>query len=270
MRPVLLRIVPTALLGLIIVCGASLAMAQDEAPPATEEALAAAADEAEAAVEVEEKERRHPGFLAVALGAEHMVPINILKEEIYDMNDLTGASMAFGGGLRIYVLDMLAVHLNVRRGGTSFVDDKPEEMALIDEKLDGVGLFTPDSYLKLDGGSVGVVTYLGDAMMPESRFNPFVSANVLYYDWAVTTNGRDSAVLTYQDEPIEGADFGVGIGFGTEYGLNDSMLLELGLVWNYLLTGDEIVFDGFQAPNDSFYWTNTHWWGLSANLVFGF
>jgi hypothetical protein len=42
------------------------------------------------------------------------------------------------------------------------------------------------------------------------------------------------------------------------------------LQWGYLLTGDEIKWEGLQSSfNDSYYWTNTHFWNLSLGLVIG-
>ena len=44
----------------------------------------------------------------------------------------------------------------------------------------------------------------------------------------------------------------------------------MGLSWTYVLTGDEILFDEFQAPNGSFYWTNTHFLDVALGLELGF
>jgi opacity protein-like surface antigen len=273
MRFELRRIFLSALVAAVVVFGALPVLAQD-APPPPQDPSTAALEDAEApatdeAVEME-RPRRHPGVFGVAVGVQNLIPIHILKEEISDMNDLTAAGLGFGGGLRIYILDGLALTADYRRGGMSFVDNKEAEMDLIRGQLDDGSMFNSDTYLKLDGFSFGVTTFIGDHMSPDSRFNPFVSLNALVYDWSVTADDRDGALLSYQDEPIEGTDVGMSFGFGTEYKVAKRALIELGLSWHYLLTGDEILFDGFQAPNKSFYWTNTHWWGLSGSLVFGF
>jgi len=69
---------------------------------------------------------------------------------------------------------------------------------------------------------------------------------------------------------IEGTDFGGGLGIGTEYRIARKANLDLQLFWGYVLTGDEIKYDGLQSPvNDSFYWTNTHFWNLSLGIVIG-
>ena len=74
----------------------------------------------------------------------------------------------------------------------------------------------------------------------------------------------------YQDEPIEGTDLGASFGFGTEYRLGRKMNLDMQVLWGFVKTGDEIKFEGLQAPeNGSFYWTNTHFWNVSLGVVIG-
>lgn len=264
----------TALVAAFAVCGVLPVLAQDAPPPPVDPSAITAPDGEEAPAPEDagelEAQRRHPGLFGVAVGVQHLIPINILKEGLYDINDLTASGLGFGGGFRLYIMDSMALTIDFRRSGMGLVDSKPGEMELIRDLLDDGALLDADTYLKLDGFSFGVTTYLGDHMTPDSRFNPFVKANALVYDWAVTATDRDGTMLSYQDEPIEGKDVGLSFGFGTEYAVTKKALLELDLSWHYLLTGDEILFDGFQAPNKSFYWTNTHWWGLSGSLVFGF
>lgn len=262
----------TVLIAVLAAFLATSASAQDVPPPPADvdAAVEAVSDETPETDAVTEDERRHRGRFALAAGVQHIIPINILKENIHDINDLTAASLAYSVGGRLFILDELAVGFDLRRGGNTFVSDKVGEMETIDALLDGEGTFTPDSFLKLDGFAVSLTTYVGDQLTPDSRFNPYVSGSFLYYDWALTDDGRDGNVLSYQDELIEGQDYGVGFGIGTEFAFSDNALVELGMIWNYLLTGDEIKFDRFQADNDSYYWTNTHWWGLNANLVLVF
>ncbi|NTV04860.1 hypothetical protein HGA89_08155, partial [bacterium] len=61
-----------------------------------------------------------------------------------------------------------------------------------------------------------------------------------------------------------------GAGIGTEYRLNRRANLDLSLLWGYVLTGDEIKWEDLRSPiNESYYWTNTHFWNLSLGLVIG-
>ncbi|HPF34038.1 MAG TPA: hypothetical protein P5571_07375 [Candidatus Krumholzibacteria bacterium] len=213
--------------------------------------------------------RKHPSLLAVSVSGEHMIPLNVLKELVYDINDLKKAAFGMGLGVRAYVLDGLALSVHGRTTTIGFVDDKPEAMAPINALLDEHTQLTPDAGIKMDGITVAVTAYIGKQVMPESHFNPYFSGAFLYYDWAVTTDGRDGGVLSYQGTLLEGSDPGVGIGFGTEYALSDKLLLDVGLMWNFVLTGDEVKFVNFESTNKSQYWTNTQWWGLSVGLVLG-
>lgn len=265
-----------ALLGLLLVGGSGVVLAQDEELVSDDE-LESFMDEAagdtasvdlDAALAVATA-RKHPSLLAISVSGEHMIPLNVLKELVYDINDLKKASFGFGVGVRAYVLDGLALSLNGRTNTIGFVDDRTEEMALISAQLDDHTPLTPDAGIKMDGVSLALTAYVGKQLMPDSRFNPYVSGAFLYYDWAVTDDGRDGTVLTYQGLPLEGSDPGVGFGIGTEYALGEKLLLDLGLMWNFVLTGDEVKYVGFESTNGSQYWTNTHWWGLSLGLVLG-
>lgn len=213
--------------------------------------------------------RKHPSLLAVSVSGEHMIPLNVLKELVYDINDLKKAAFGLGLGVRAYMLDGLALSVNGRTATIDFVDDRLTEMGAISDQLDVDTPLTPAAGIKMDGISVALTAYLGKRIMPDSRFNPYVSAAFLYYDWALTDDGRDGTVLTYQGAALEGSDPGLGFGIGTEFALSRKLLLDAGLMWNYVLTGDELKFVGFESPNASQYWTNTHWWGLSVGLVLG-
>jgi len=216
------------------------------------------------------RSKRHPYLFAVSGSAYHMIPINILKEEVYDINDLTSAGFGFSVGGKIFILDGLALTVDYRRAKIGFVDDKPGQMAPINAMLiDGGPRLTPDGGIKMDHVAIGLTSYLGDKMMPESRFNFYLNSQLLFSDWSVTDDGRVGSILNYENELLEGSDMGIGLGFGTEYALSSKIQLDTSLVWNFVLTGDEVRFDGFDSLNHSQYWTNTHWWGLSLGLVIG-
>lgn len=249
------------LLLLLVLTGA--AFAQDDAAPADAETAAAAA---EAEVDVGNK---HPYSLSVTGSLLGMIPINILKEEIYDINDLTGNSAGFGVDLRLYLLDGLAFSVGGARTGFGLVDGKTAEMDAINGRFEADPI-TPDNFIRLDGLNFSLITYLGNQLTPDSRFNPYIRGAVLYYDWALQENGRDSDTVVYQDKLIEGTDLGAGLGFGTEYRLGEKLMLDTELFWGYILTGDDILFEGLQAPsNGSYYWTNTHFWQLRLGLTLG-
>jgi hypothetical protein len=98
----------------------------------------------------------------------------------------------------------------------------------------------------------------------------YFAGQLLFTDWAMTDNGRDGEILNYADELLEGTDMGIGFGLGTEFALTSKIILDTNLIWNYVLTGDELRFDDFDSSfNQSQYWTNTHWLGLSVGLVIG-
>ncbi len=218
----------------------------------------------------ESQAKRHPYLLAISGSAYHMIPISILKEEVYDINDLTGAGFGFGVGAKIFILDGFAVTAEYRRASMDFVSDRPGEMAPINDELhDESPDLSPESGLKMDSFSLGFAAYLGDKIMPDSKFNMYLTGQLLFTDWAVTDNGRDGEILNYDNELLEGTDVGVGFGIGTEYSLTSKIMLDANLIWNYVLTGDELRFDGFESANLSQYWTNTHWLGLSVGLVIG-
>jgi opacity protein-like surface antigen len=218
----------------------------------------------------ESQAKRHPYLLAISGSAYHMIPINVLKEEVYDINDLTGAGFGFGFGAKIFILDGFALSAEYRRASMDFVDDRPGEMAPINAMLlSGTPDLSPESGLRMDSLALGFTAYIGDKVMPDSKFNMYFAGQLLFTDWAVTDNGRDGEILNFDNELLEGTDMGVGFGLGTEFALTSKIMLDTSLIWNYVLTGDELRFDGFESSNLSQYWTNTHWLGLSVGLVIG-
>jgi len=241
---------------LILVLGAALCSAQEIG------SLTGIEDEAE----VDTGRAHHPYILAFSGSVVHLLPINILKEEIYDINDLTKASIGYSAEVRAYILDGLAISVGGIRTGFPLADNRPQQMADINTRFEGDPI-NPDNFIRMDGLFLNVTTYLGSA---ESKFNPYLRTGIMYFDWALETDGRGSDTIKYQDAAIEGTDFGGGVGIGTEYKLADKAQLDLQLFWGYIATGDEIKFEGLQSPvNNSFYWTNTQFWNLSLGIVIG-
>jgi hypothetical protein len=220
--------------------------------------------------EPETGEAYHPYLLAVSGSFVNLMPINILKEEIYDINDLTRSGQGYAAELRLYVLDGLALSMGGMRTGFPLVDNRSAEMAIINDRFEGDPI-TPDNFLRLDGLFLNVTAYVGGKLTPGSRFNPYLRGGFLYFDWALEEDGRGSDVVAFQGEAIEGTDLGGGFGLGTEYRLARKALLDLQVFWGYVVTGDEIRYEGLQSPvNGSYYWTNTHFWNTSLGVVIGF
>lgn len=263
MRSVFAEPRPSTLLALsclsILVFGTVAASAQEAAP------LSASQVEEE----VDAGRFHHPYVFAVSGAVSSMIPINILKEEIYDINDLTAMGYGISAEVRAYILDGLCLSVSGLRGGFPLVDNRLQQMADINTRFEGAPI-NPDNFIRLDGLSFNLTAYFGGKLMPDSKFNPYLRVGLLYMDWALESNGRGSEVIAYQNELIEGTDFGGGMGLGTEYRLGQKINLDLSLFWGYVLTGDDIRFEGLQSTlNDSYYWTNTHFWNMSLGVVIG-
>lgn len=211
--------------------------------------------------------RKNPSRFSVCTQMNILIPVRVLKEEVYDINDLSKSGLGYGAGLTYHFKDYLAFSFKGMRGGFNFVDNKLDDMQDINIQLDGTDTLNPDSYMKMDTYSFNVVTYLGGFIMPESNFNPFVIVGVMNTDWALYENGRDSEILAYQGKPIEGKSGGIQVGMGTAYRLNSKIALQATWAWTHIRTGDEIKWVGFQSNfNKSFYWTNSHYWNLGLGL----
>ncbi len=201
---------------------------------------------------------KHPAKLAVSGAACYWAPMHIIKEDVYDINDLTDGGFGADFGLRWYALDGLAVSVHGLFGGIGFTDTKPGQMEEISSRLDN-GL-TPDAYLEMSGFSIGMQAYVGTQLMPKSKFNPYFKGNILYMDWSLLEE-KGGDTLVFDREPFEASNMGIGFGMGTEYELGRTIDLEFEWMWNYLLTEDEDKWDEESS------WTNTHYWNLSIGLI---
>ncbi len=203
---------------------------------------------------------KHPYFLAFDGGVSFWAPLHIVKEDVFDINDLTDPTLGFHAGISVFPMDGMCLSVRGHFGGLDFTGAKPGEMAVAGAALEG-GQLTPDSHMKMTGVSFGLQAFVGSVMWPDSRFNPYFRSQVLYLDWALQDE-KGGETLMIDGEPLEGTDMGVGLGLGTEYRLGRRVNLTFEWMWNFYLTSDETTWD-YE------YWTNTHVWELSAGLRIG-
>lgn len=202
---------------------------------------------------------RHAHRFALTGRMSQWAALHVVKDEVDNLNTLTKSALNYDGALKFYPLDDFCLFVRVFHGGQGFTDDAERLAPFADLGLSG------DSYLKLDGYEFGLMGYLGNLVTPNSAFNPYVTAALGTADWELTTGDRGSAVISLEDEPFTGSDLSTAIGLGTEYELNASMFLELEFLWRYFLTEDTVRW-----PEPDTSWSNTHAWGLSFGLTYGF
>ena len=202
---------------------------------------------------------RHTYKFAVAARLSYWPALHVIKDEVYNLNDITTGELNYDGTLRYFILDGFNVFVRGFRGGLGY-EALESELASFAE----LGL-TSNAYLKLDGYELGIMGYLGNIMMRDSKFNPYLTAAGGRTTWALMSDGRDTPVLLANREPFQGTDWAVALGFGTEYALTEHFCLELELLWRYFMTEDTDRFD----DTDNL-WSNTHAWSLSFGLTWGF
>lgn len=202
---------------------------------------------------------RHPYQLALTGRAAWWASLHSVKDEHYNINNLTAAAPAFDGAVKWFLLDGFALFVRGVRGGQEMSQEPP---LLAQYEANGLG---PDSYLVLDGFEIGVNAYLGEKLMPRSRFNPYVTGGAGRYDWTMTTAGRGTAPLTIEQRALEGTDLGGWFGMGTEYALARKLALEVEWAWRFYLTSDT----KYWRDSDGV-WGNTLAFALSAGLTYGF
>ncbi|MHB8080354.1 MAG: hypothetical protein ACYDIE_14005 [Candidatus Krumholzibacteriia bacterium] len=198
---------------------------------------------------------KHPHLFALSARGGWRVPVHILKTNERNINDITAAAAGFDVGLRCYPLDGLAVGARYARGGLDMTT-KPLDLARFS--------LTGNEYLKLDSYSIWLSAYLGNSLMPDSRFNPYLTVVFSRYDWAFSQNGRGSAPYVILETPLEGKNLGLAGGLGCEYELSKRLWVETEWSWNYVLTELSRTDGVFGA------WTNTHYWNLGLGLVLAF
>lgn len=249
-----------AVLLLVAVLAADRAVAQEPAGAAVADTAATAAAPTPAATAAADTTRasvrnKHPRLLAVSARGGWRVPVRILKENKRNINDIMSGTAGFDAGLRWYPLDGLALGARYARGGLEMTDNA-FDLARFD--------LTGSEYLRLDSYTVWLSAYLGNALMPDSRVNPYLTLSASRYDWAFTQDGRDGDPYVILDTPVEGKDLGVAGGIGLEYALSSRLWLETEWTWNYIFTELDRSDGVFSV------WTNTHFWNLGLGLVLGF
>ena len=202
---------------------------------------------------------KHPYRLAVTGRVAWWASLHSVKDEQYTMNNLTASAPAFDLAVKWFLMDGFSVCLRGVRGGQNMSDD-PEDLAAY-----AANGLTADSYLSLDGFELGLAGYLGNKMMPDSKFNPYISGGVGRYNWVMTSEGRGTDPLTIDQAPLEATDLGGWFGLGTEYALNDKMALDFEWAWRFYLTSDTETWRDSEEL-----WGNTMVWGLSAGFTYGF
>ncbi len=195
---------------------------------------------------------RHPYHLAVTGRASWWPALHVVKEENYNINNLTKAALNFDGALKFSVLDEFTVFGRYYRGGLKFTDDAAKLARYQD-----IGL-SSDAYLKLDGWEIGVIGYLGGAINPQGKLNPYLTAAAGVVSWDLTSGGRGTDSIVLERSPLQGDNLGFLFGIGTEYELSEKLALEFEWAWRFFKTKDEILW-----PDSTNTWGSTHAWNLS-------
>lgn len=206
---------------------------------------------------------KHDHRFAVTVRGALWQPLYVLKEKHRNINDITTGSYAGDAGVRWYVLDYFALQVRYARGGIGF-DTNENNLSLFDQPEIRPRL-TADSYLSLDGFEFSTVGYLGQSIIPDSKFNPFITALAGRTTWELTESGRGSDIVAIFEKPLEGTCWTFGIGLGTEYALSTRFGLEFEWMWAYNLTEDETVWHDVDTQ-----WTNQHVYRLSLGGIFWF
>jgi hypothetical protein len=200
---------------------------------------------------------RHPYKFAATARFSWWAALHVTKDDYYVINDMTRSTANFDGAVKWFPLDGFNIFARYFRGGHNFTDD-PVKLGQYEE----IGL-SADSYLKLDGFEIGVMGYLGNKIMRNSKFNPYLTGAFGQVDWALQASGRGSETLQEGLYPFEGTDLSAAFGIGTEYEINRRIVLEFEWLWRYFLTEDDKKWD----PDLT--WSTTHAWSLSAGLTIG-
>lgn len=202
---------------------------------------------------------RHDFKFAVNARFSYWAALYVVQDEQYNLNNMTVSTPNYDAAFKWYVMDSFNVFARYYRGGMNYTDNQDQLAQYPDLNV------SADSYLKLDGVEIGVQGYLGNIIMPHSKFNPYLTGSAGQVSWGLHENGRGSDVVTPGLHPLEGDDVAVSFGIGTEYEFSSHLMLELEWAWRYFLTQDETLW-----PNPEELWSNTHAWALSAGLTLGF
>lgn len=212
---------------------------------------------------------KHPSRLAATLRLSSWRPLYVLKEKNRNINDITTSAWAIDGGVRFHLVDYLAVQARYARGGVGF-DTNEKNLGLFDPVSgpQGDGLSAPlttDSFLSLDGFEVSLVGYLGQNIIPDSKFNPYLIGLMGRTSWELTEDGRGGNIIEIFEEPVQGTDWTFGGGLGTEYAVSERFGLELEWLWAFTTTSDEMLW-----TDTTYQWTNQHVFRFSLGGIYWF
>jgi len=160
---------------------------------------------------VEAARIRHDYKLALTARASYWAALHVVKDETYNLNTLTVGDWSFDGTLRFFVIDGFNIFLRGYRGSQKTTSDQ--------SKLDpynDIGLVSQSTW-KLDGIEFGIMGYLGNVMMRNSKFNPYLTAAGGIVQWELTQGARGTEVIELDQQPFKGEDPAVAFGLGTEY-----------------------------------------------------
>ena len=202
---------------------------------------------------------RHDYHFAITGRASYWADVHVVKDENYNMNNLTVGDWSFDGTFRWYAMDGFNIFVRGYRGSQKTTSDQSRL-----ERYNEIGMVSESTW-KLDGYEIGIMGFLGNIMMRNSRFNPYLTAAYGIVNWELTEGARGTDVIELDQQPFKGEDPAVAVGFGTEYEISKHFALEFEWLWRYFMTGDE---DKWPDPDNTF--SNTHAWSLSAGLTFGF
>ncbi|MDD5719332.1 MAG: hypothetical protein PHQ53_06555 [Candidatus Krumholzibacteria bacterium] len=213
--------------------------------------------------------RKHDHRFAATARAGYWQPLHVLKENVYNINDVTSSSFAMDAGVRFHLLDYVALQARYSRGGVGF-DSLPERLALFEpgvgSQSNGItGTLNTDSYLRLDGWEISILAFLGQSIIPNSKFNPYVTAVIGQTTWELLENGRGSDPLQIFEIPVKGKNTTVGGGLGTEYAISPRFGVEFEWVWAYTNTEDDRKWEDV-----TYQWTSQHVYRFSLGGIFWF
>ncbi len=202
---------------------------------------------------------RHDYHFALTARASYWAALHVVKDDNYNINNLTVDDWSFDGTLRYYIMDGFNIFVRGYRGSQITSSDQTKL-----DRYNDIGLVSQSTW-KLDGLEFGIMGFLGNVMMRNSRFNPYITATYGRVNWEVTHLERGSEVISVNEEPLKGKDSAFMFGLGTEYDLGKRFALEFEWGWRYFLTGDTTKWPD---PDNTF--SNTHAWSLSLGLTYGF